>query len=251
MKPEIPVIEDSRYFFDLKLEIQRDVHVLEKAVYDFSGRLDEVRQKVERLNQLAEKHGSEYFTLKIKSLQSQIQKIKKKKGYNKIEFDRLLSMLSKIQESERVEFLSEAIRAKIEKIAETSLNQKKKNIHVPDRKNKYFLFNFQRILYLVKSLPKRIMYNVSFSQKGIVFRNQRFPIFPSNPMSMDSETMDSKLVIIRNGTKFLGLRYDFFETELEMDENEIEERTHTLEQSNAFIRKYIKWKGQKCYILEI
>jgi hypothetical protein len=250
MNHKIFSFEDFQFFFDLKLSLIRDIEKLEKEIYCSSIQLDEIQLKAQKLSFISQKHNHQYFKIKLHSLLLQLEKLKSKKGYKKLEFDRLYSLLSKLKESEKVEFLNEVIQKKIEKIAKTQLESKKQVLNIPDRENKYYLLSFQRVLYIIKSLPKRILSDVKYSQKNIVYKNKKFPVFPTQPLVLDDGKSSSKLMIVRDKKEFLGIRYDFLDTIVEFSREELEERSFPIEKPISSISKFIKWKGQRCYLID-
>lgn len=245
-----PLIVDEIYtFFDLKLSFQRDLEKVEKSVYELSKELENLRLKQERLSKLVQKQDNEYFKIKVQSLELHLRKLRAKKGYRQLEFDRIFKILSQIKQTDKVELLDEAIKSKIEKIAEKRAKQKKRKNFIPERENRYLIFNFQKTLYMVRSLPKRILHEVPYSKKNLTYKGKKFPIFPSYVSSVFNESEKSNIIILRKGLEFFALRYDFFEDEIELTSNELQNKLIEIENPLPFLKHSIKWKGMKCYYI--
>lgn len=251
MHPNPVIIDEINEFFDVKLDFQRNLEEVEKKTFEISKDLESLRLKLEKLSKLAEKHDNEYFKLKIRSLELHLKKLRTKKGYRQLEFDRLFKILSQIKQTDKVELLDEAIKSKIEKIARTQVNVKKKKNYIPNRENKYLIFNFQKSLYMLPSLPKRILHNVPFSKKNLVYKGKKFPIFPLYVSSVFGENEKSNVLIVRKGLEFFALRYDFLEDEIELSKEELQQKLLDFPNPLPFIKHFIKWKGMKCYYISL
>ncbi len=244
-----PSIVDEIYsFFDLKLAFQRDLEEVEKSVYRLSKDLENLRLKHERLSKMAQKHNNEYFKLKVQTLELHLKKLRIKKGYRQLEFDRIFKILSQIKQTDKVELLDEAIKSKIEKIAQTQQKKKRKNF-IPERENRYLIFNFQKTLYTVPSLPKRILREVPYSKKHLTYKGKKFPIFPNYVSTLFDESYKSNIIVLRKGLEFFALRYDFFEDEIELAPEELKNKLCEIENPLSFLKYFIKWKGMKCYFI--
>lgn len=253
MQPN-PVIKDEvNKFFQEKFDFQRILEEVEKKVFELSKDLETLRLKLERLSRLIQKQENEYFKLKIRSLEIQLKKLKTRKGYKQLEFDRLFKILSQIKQTDKVESLDEAIKTKIEKIAKSQVSSqaifKKKKNYIPDRENKYFIFNFQKTLYMIQSLPKRVLHNVPYSKKNLIYKGKKFPIFPSYVSSVFGGVEKSNVVIFRKGSSFFALRYDFLEDEIEMEPDELQKKLLDSPKPLPFLKYFFKWRGMNCFYL--
>lgn len=243
------IVDEIHAFFDLKLAFQRDVEEVEKKVYELSKDLENLRLKQEKLSKLAQKQDNEYFKIKVRTLQLHLRKLRAKKGYKQLEFDRIFKILSQIKQTDKVELLDEAIKHKIEKIAEKRVQQEKKENFIPERTNRYLIFNFQRTLYMVPSLPKRILHEVPYFKKKLIYKEKKFPIFPSYLSSVFDKSETSNVVVLRKGLEFFALRYDFFEDEIELTPEELKNKLFEIQNPLPFLKHFIKWRGMKCYFI--
>ncbi|MCX7999340.1 MAG: hypothetical protein N3A69_10400 [Leptospiraceae bacterium] len=249
-----PVIKDEvNKFFQEKFDFQRTLEEVEKKVFELSRDLETLRLKLEKLSKLIQKQENEYFKLKVRSLELNFKKLKAKKSYKQLEFDRLFKILSQIKQTDKVESLDEAIKTKIEKIAKAQVSsqaivRKKKN-YIPDRENKYLIFNFQKTLYMIQSLPKRVLHNVPYSKKNLVYKGKKFLIFPSYVSSVFGGVEKSNVVIFRKGSNFFALRYDFFEDEVELKPDELQKKLLDSPKPLPFLKYFFKWKGMKCFYI--
>lgn len=250
MTPNNSKVDQTRQFYDLKNAIVAELEKIENSVYENNSLLDGLDRKLEKIYSIALDLENEYFILRLQTIRNQYQKFKTKKGYRRIEFDRLFKLCQKLQESNTVEFFNEAIQARIQKISANyyakKLNQKIQPTIL--RENKYIVYTFQKMYFVVKSLPKRILYNVPYSLKRVRFMEEAFDIFPFIPFA-NPETGKSKLLILRHGIDFKPLRMDAVESEIELFPEEIQNKTRPLE-GNGQIKKFLRWKGNNCYLIE-
>ncbi len=251
MNPKNSKIDETRKFYDLKNEIFAELGSLENSIYEQNSKLDDLDRKIEKLYTVALELKNDYFVLRIQTIRNLYRKLRTRKGYRQVEFDRLFRLCQKLQESNSVDFFNEAIQKRIQKISANyhaqKLNQKPSLEDL--RENKYLVYTFQKMYFLVKSLPKRILHNVPYSRKRIRLLEETLDLFPFVPFENTPQGV-SKVMILRHGIDFKPLRFDAIQSEIELFPEEIQKKAKVLSGIGGGIKKFYKWKGNNCYFIE-
>ena len=108
---------ETREFFDLKNKLVEEIENYEKKVFSEKENLEQIQKTFDRLWEMLDKNDSEYFRLRLDTLDKLLKRNIEKRAYKKIEFDRMFKVLDKIKQNDSVEFLNEAIKNRIEKIS--------------------------------------------------------------------------------------------------------------------------------------
>ena len=101
------------------------------------------------------KSKSEYFKIRLLTLDKLLKRNEEKRGYRKIEFDRILKFFQRLKEDDAVEFLNEGIRNRIEKISE-KLFHGTHQMELESEDN-FYLLTYKSLSFIVRSYEKKIL----------------------------------------------------------------------------------------------
>lgn len=243
------IASDSRLFFDLKKELKSELENYEAKVYNEKDDFVKIRDYLDKLNTIIETHDSEYFRLRVKTLNALLNRLIEKRKYRKIDFDRIHKILDKIRESDSVEFLNEALKNRIERISEKLVASKKKEEEKYD--DAFYLFTHKSLHFVVREHPKKILYDVDATKNFIKYKGKRYPIFPVfHPMeSFPVEFCNLLILKAKSGIKCY--RFDSLEKLEELTAASLYKMLKNLDEPMGEIKSYIRWKGKRVYFIEL
>ena len=243
------IVHESREFFDLKKRLKLELEDLEKRIYSEKDIFSRVNKTFQILKEITIKTNSNYFKLKLETLETQLNKLLEKRRYKKIEFDRIFKTLAKIQENETVEFLDLALKSRIEKISEKIVYtnqqiQKKENLS-------YYLFSFNNLYYLCRFYPTKFIYEADSSKQFIKIKSERYPIFPLYKNVTKDSLEYSNILILKLPSTYKCYRFDTIEKIDDLSLDELKSRLIKLDIQMGDLKSYLRYKGKRLHFLDI
>jgi hypothetical protein len=240
-----------KYLFDSKQKILNLFDHLEKSIYNNSEILDEIERNLEMMHKIASKETSTLTKLKIEALWKYLLRFRKRKAYQKYEFDRLYAKLKKITPLNTNETSQENPKINL-LLNKFSLRDSFPKNRFKKIKDEYLIINFQRTLYILPKYPNKICKNIPLNKKYFEHKNIRYPIFPLSPLSenFSSKESYSKVILFKTKFEWKPIRYDFIEIDIKMPKEEFLERQIQLEKPLAGIHFFLKWRGNPCYLVD-
>jgi hypothetical protein len=243
------IVNETREFFDLKKRLKLELENLEKKVYSEKEVFSKVSRTFDSLKEITIKTNSNYFKLKLETLENLLNKLLEKRKYKKIEFDRIFKTLEKIQENETVEFLDLALKSRIEKISEKIVYT---NQQVQKKENQsYYLFSFNNLFYLCRFYPTKFIYEADSSKQFVRIKNERYPIFPIYTNSNKSSLEYSNILILKLPSSYKCFRYDKLEKIDDLNTDELKSRLIDLDIQMGDLKSYLRYKGKRVHYLDI
>ena len=246
--------EDTRLFFDLKNSLKAKVEETEKEIYTLNQKLSEIFLVVEKMNSLATKHKSAYFKLKLTKLKILFRDFQDRKGYDKRDFDRLFNSISKIKQSESIEFLDESLKNRIARAA-ASITPKESVRSKLENKNLFFSFTFNNVHFITENFPKRIIRNVERKKEKVKIGGKSYEIFPGKDFGLEGEENDrfsidnTNLLILKNANNYRCFFMDAPGEVIGFNKDTFQNKLKKTEIPLTGVNQYIKWKGTRHYYI--
>ena len=245
--------KETREFFDLKNRLVEEIENYEKKVYSEKEDLEKIQSTFDRLWTMLDKNDSEYFRLRLDTLDKLLKRITEKRAYRKVEFDRIFKILEKIKQADSVEFLNEAIKNRIEKISEKIVRSKQKI--KPPQKDFFYLLTYKSLNFLVKNYPKRILYDVDATKDFVKIKKQRYPLFPAYTGLKKNENdfilEYCNVLILKVRTEYKCIRFDTIETINDLSYAYLNTKMVPLSEPMQEVKHYIRLKGKRVYYLDV
>jgi hypothetical protein len=246
----LKIVQDTREFFDLKSRLQIELEEYEKKIFSEKENLNKIYNTFYELKSFVRKSNSNYFQIKVNSLETQLNLLTQKRKYQKIEFDRVFKTLEKIKETESSEFLNQAISDKIQKIAENLSPYSKPIFENKKEGDKFYRFSYKGLDYLVKAFPKKFILGADVSKKFLRIGEDKFPIYPT--LQIDEEKFEScNILILKVRTSIKCYRYEILEDVFDIPYLNFEKKLIKLDISTSEINSYIRYKGKRHYFIDI
>jgi hypothetical protein len=249
------IARETRKFFDLRLKLKSEIESIEKDIYERTKFLDGALETFRDLQTISEKLDSPYFEIRLRKLEILLLRLKDSKKYKKMEFDRIFSVIEKIKQSDSVEFLNEALKNKIEKIAESHIKIKDHIEKSPETKDQTYLFNYAGVNFVTRGFPRKIVYDVDADKNFVRISEKRYPIFPKtslNPLQTEEEMIlkSTNLLILKLKKTYCCFRFDYFDIISEMNYEDLKRKLRKLDEPISGIEKYMNWKDKRYYYLD-
>ncbi len=245
--------EEVREFFDTKSQLVTEIERYEKKVYSEKKDLANIKKILEKLWSLVDKSRSEYFRIRLVTLDMLLKRNEEKRGYRKIEFDRIFKVLSKIKEDDGVEFLNEGIKNRIEKISEKLF----RSTHQlePENEDFFYLLTYKSLSFIVRSYQKKILQDVDATKSYVRIKNKRYPLFPAytglKTSDQDFDLEYCNVLILKVRTEYKCFRFDHIETITDLSYDYLHAKMIPLEEPIQEIKHYIRMKGKRVYYLDV
>ncbi|HRG46143.1 MAG TPA: hypothetical protein PLX69_17025 [Leptospiraceae bacterium] len=245
--------EEVREFFDTKNNLIREIERYEKKVYSEKQDLARIQKILDQLWTLVDKSNSEYFRVRLVTLDKLLKRNAEKRTYRKIEFDRIFKILSKIKEDDGVEFLNEGLRNRIEKISERLFRT---THHLePETEDKFYLLTYKSLSFIVRSYEKKILQDVDARKSYVRIKNKRYPLFPAyTGLKTDDEDFQldyCNVLILKVRTDYKCFRFDHIETVSDISYDYLNAKMIPLEEPIQEIKHYIRLRGKRVYYLDV
>ena len=91
---------ETREFFDLKNKLVEEIENYEKKVFSEKENLEQIQKTFDRLWEMLDKNDSEYFRLRLDTLDKLLKRNIEKRAYKKIEFDRMPTFWAAMRDTE-------------------------------------------------------------------------------------------------------------------------------------------------------
>ena len=246
----LKIVQDTREFFDLKNRLQLELEEFEKKVFSEKENLNKIYDTFYELKSFVRKKESNYFQLKVSSLESLLNRLTIKRKYQKIEFDRVFKTLEKIKETESSEFLNQAINHRIQKITEKFLPYTPP-VELEKKGDKFYRFSYKGLDYLVKGFPKKFLLGADASKRFLRIGEVKVPIFPISN-SADQENFQScNILLLKVRTQYSCYRYDTLEEVYDIPYLNFEKKLIKLDIAKTEINSYIRYKGKRHYYIDL
>lgn len=253
MKIHGTIAKETREFFDLKNQLVEEIEKYEKKVYSEKEDLEQIQNTFNRLREMLAKNDSEYFKLRLDTVEQLLKRNVQKRAYRKIEFDRIFKTLDKIKQNDSVEFLSEALKNRIEKISEKIVRSKRKT--KPASTDTFYLLTYKSLNFLVRNFPTQILYDVDATKDFVKIKRQRYPLFPAYTGIKDNEkdfTLEyCNVLILKVRTEYKCIRFDNIETISDLTPVSLKAKLIPLSEPMQDIKHYIRFKGKRVYYLDL
>ncbi|MBP9887972.1 MAG: hypothetical protein KBF93_16865 [Leptospiraceae bacterium] len=244
---------ETREFFDLKNKLVEEIENYEKKVFSEKENLEQIQKTFDRLWEMFDKNDSEYFRLRLDTLDKLLKRNIEKRAYKKIEFDRMFKVLDKIKQNDSVEFLNEAIKNRIEKISEKIVRSKQK-IKAP-QKDTFYLLTYKSLSFLVRNYPKKILYDVDATKDFVKIKRERYPIFPAytgiKNKDKDFQLEYCNILILKVRTEYKCLRFDEMESVNDLTYVSLNTKLIPLTEPMQDVKHYIRIRGKRVYYLDL
>lgn len=243
---------DVRDFFDRKNQLVAEIESYERKVYSEREDLERIDKLFKQLLVLVEKTKSEYFRLKLSTLEKLLNRIQEKRNYRKIEFDRIFKTLEKMKEDESIEFLNEGIKNRIEKISERIVRSSQK-LEI-ETKNKFFLLTYKSLSFLIRDCEKKILQDVDATKSYIRIKNKRYSLFPAyTGLKTDEDApLDyCNVLIVKTKGDYKCFRFDKMETVTDLTYDYLQAKLVELTEPVQDIKHYIRLRGKRVYYLDL
>lgn len=247
----LKIVQDTREFFDLKNRLQLELEEFEKKVFSEKENLNQIYETFYELKSFVRQTESNYFQIKVNSLESLLNRLTIKRKYQKIEFDRVFKTLEKIKETESSEFLNQAINHRIQKITEKFLPYTPPPAEIEKKGDKFYRFSYKGLDYLVKAYPKKFLLGVDASKKYLRIGNEKFPIFPIFNLTDEENFQSCNVLLLNIRTSYKCYRYDVLEEVYDIPYLNFEKRLNKLDISKTEINSYIRYKGKRHYYIDV
>lgn len=245
--------KETREFFDLKNKLVEEIENYEKRIYSEKENLDQIQKTFSQLWEFALKHNSEYFLLRLDTLDKLLKRNAEKRAYRKIEFDRIFKVLSKIKQEDSIEFLNEALRNRIEKISEKIIYAKQKI--KPVEQDGFYLFTYKSLSFLAHNYPSKILKDVDATKNFIRVKEKRYPIYPSyiNLQNSNAEFQLEycNLLILKTGAGYKCYRFNELELVTDLTKTSLQTKLIPLSDSIQNVKHYVRLRGKRVYYLDI
>ncbi|HMV45311.1 MAG TPA: hypothetical protein PK079_04520 [Leptospiraceae bacterium] len=244
---------DVKDFFDRKNQLVTEIENYERKIYSEKDDLDKIDKLFKQLQVLVEKTNSEYFRLRLVTLDKLLKRVHEKRTYRKIEFDRIFKTLEKIKEDDSIEFLNEGIRNRIEKISERIVRSSQKlDIEFGER---FFLLTYKSLSFLVKEYEKKVLQDVDATKTFIRIKNKRYPLFPAYT-GLKTDGKETKLdycniLILKTKNDYKCFRFDQMEIITDLTYDFLQAKLIELPEPVQEIKQYIRLRGKRVYYLDI
>lgn len=253
MRNQSIIPKETREFFDLKNKLVEEIEIYEKKVYSEKENLEQIQKTFNRLWEMLDKNESEYFRLRLDTLDKLLRRNAEKRAYKKIEFDRIFKVLDKIKQDDSVEFLNEAIKNRIEKISEKIVFSQQKN--KPVEKDGFYLFNYNSLNFLVRNYPCKTLQETDATKNFVKIKGERYPIFPSY-LRLGNEPIEFQLeycnlLILKIGNGYKCFRYHEMELITDLTHSSIQSKLIPLSESIQNVKHYIRIRGKRVYYLDL
>lgn len=247
------ISKETREFFDLKNKLVEEIEKYEKKVYSEKEDLKQIQSTLNRLWEMLDKNDSEYFKLRLDTLDKLLKRNTEKRAYKKIEFDRMFKVLDKIKQNDSVEFLNEAIKNRIEKISEKIVRSKQKLKTA--QKDGFYLLTYKSLSFLVRSYPAKILYDVDATKDFVKIKTERYPIFPAYTgipkTERDFQLEYCNILILKVRTEHKCLRFDEIETVTDLTYTSLNTKLIPLTEPMQDVKHYIRIRGKRVYYLDL
>ena len=249
---EAEVIQNSKNFYELK---QKAILLLVKIERSFDvdvKDIDKFEVILKKLKVQANEQNFIYFEERLKSIQDRFNTFLEKRKETKKDLNKIFNLFEKIKDDER----SNLINSKLI----NSLSNKKNSFSPIEKKDKkiksldsYLVLQFQKSIYIVPDLKKKIIKNISYKTKYLSFKKQKISIFPLSPVEVDyneNSKKVSEILILNTLEGYKCIRFDDFIQEEIFDDIELNERK--IESGSIYedLRNFIRWRGRNCLFLD-
>ena len=246
------VIQNSKNFYELK---QKAILLLVKIERSFdvdAKDIDKFEVILKKLKLQANEQNFIYFEERLKSIQDRFNTFLEKRKDTKKDLNKIFNLFEKIKDDER----SNLINSKLV----NSLSNKKNSISPIEKKDKkkksldrYLVLQFQKSIYIVPDLKKKIIKNISYKTKYLSFKKQKISIFPLSPVEVDyneNSKKVSQILILNTLEGYKCIRFDDFIQEENFDDIELNERKIESGSHYEDLKNFIRWRGRNCLLLD-
>lgn len=241
------VIRSAGKFFDLRDRFKNGLENIEKIVYTLQQELMELKFILDEMLLVSEKNQSYYFIKRVSRLLKIYQDLLDKKGYQQFEFNRLFFLLEKIRASDKIEFLNDSIKNRVEKIARS---------FTPDftAKNEFSFqtFSFRSVNFMIKNYPVRILREGNQCDY-ILAEGKKIDIFPGYHFGItdpeDRTFFPGNLLIMKTGLGLGCYRYDALGPIYNLSSGNLQRSLKELPEKIGNISQFIKRRDTRYYLI--
>ena len=240
------VVEESGLFFDLKEKFQNRLQKVEKSTYSLSREIEELLQLLNRMNELAVSNKSYYFIKRVKKLLLLMNEFISKKGYDQLEFNRFFNLLQKIKKDDRIEFLQDSVKNRIQSIARGICLEDKISLENP-----WLTFGFRSVNFIIRNHPNLVIKKPTRLDYVLVDGN-KVEIFPGISFGdtdpKDREEFAGNLIVLKGPGGVRCFRYDTLSS-INIPDKIVAEKLQNLPEKIGKISQFIRLKGIRYYLI--
>jgi hypothetical protein len=243
-------VHNNKDFYDLKAKAEILFDRIEKSTFYNNEQMYQFEGILRNLLSIAKQEKSNYFEERLKSIQEKFELFRAKKSYKKSEFNRIHSLLNKLNEKDTSNQISSIYYEKKAK-KNTDINEDIDKI-IPSF-DKYLILQFQESIYVVPNVYKKVVKNIDYSVKYLSYNNKKISIFPLSPIQIEYPNLKpekSNLLILRLLDGYRCIRFDSLIAEETMEENELKERKIETGSNMEDLKYFIVWRGRNCFFLD-
>jgi hypothetical protein len=239
----------TKQFYDLKAKAEVLLDKIEKSIFYNNEQMYQFESLLQSMLSTANQEGLLYFQERLKSIQEKFETFRTKKSYRKNEFNRLYSLLGKLNEGDKLNLISNVYNERQNK---TNIDSGEMIVKLVPSFDKYLILQFQESIYVVPNVHKKILNNINYTIKYLSFNRKKVSIFPLAPIKVDlpfPKSESSKLIVLRFIDGYRCVRFDKLLSEEVFDDNELKERMKDSGSRLEDLRSFIVWRGRNCLFL--
>ena len=243
-------VHNNKDFYDLKAKAEILFDRIEKSTFYNNEQMYQFEGLLRNLLSIAKQEKFNYYEERLKSIQEKFELFRAKKSYKKSEFNRIHSLLNKLNEKDTSIQISSIYYEKKAK-KNTDINENIDKI-IPSF-DKYLVLQFQESIFVVPNVYKKVVKNIDYSVKYLSYNNKKISIFPLSPLQIEYPNLKpekSNLLILRLLDGYRCIRFDSLLAEETMGENELKERKVETGSNMEDLKHFIVWKGRNCFFLD-
>jgi hypothetical protein len=248
---EAEVIQNSKNFYELKqkailllVKIERSFDVDVKDIEKFASTLKKLKVQANEQNYI-------YFEERLKTIQDRFNSFLEKRKDTKKDLNKIYNLFEKIKDDKRSKLINSKLINDLsnKKISISPVEKKDKKINSLDS---YLIMHFQKSIFIVPDVKKKIIKNISYKTKYLAFKKQKISIFPLSPIG-DDKNDDSKkvsqILVLSTLEGYKCIRFDDLIQQENFDNIEFNERK--IESGSIYedLKYFIRWRGRNCFFL--
>ncbi len=242
-------VQTTKHFYDLKAKAENLLDKIEKSTFYNNEQMYQFESLLKSMLSAANQEGLIYFQERLKSIQEKFESFRSKKAYRKNEFNRLHSLLGKLNESDKSNLISNLYNEKQNK---TNIDSEEGIVNLSPSFDKYLILKFQESIFVVPNVHKKILNNINYTVKYLSFNRKKVSIFPLAPLKVDHpdpSAESSKLLVLRFINGYKCVRFDNLLSEEVFEENELKDRMKESGSNLEELKSFIIWRGRNCFFL--
>lgn len=257
--------KQSDLFFNQRVLFEDHLNSLEKQIIEQESSWIGLRNTIAEMKSIAEANGSVYFLHRVQRIEALTEKLFLKKSYKKEEFDLFHSLLEKITNNEKIEFLDSALKNRIGKVAlglKESIDPKSqsaivsKSGKIQSDQESYIAFRLDTIRFLIPRFPFRVLSELSAYRAKMMIGIREVPLFPGpgfggGTIESTKPVKKKILLLMKSELEWEGFYFDELEEEWSVPKGTIESKLDLKNKSNQRIWGTVRKKGKNYHFIKL